>query len=82
MDHSGACAEQEPARAAGMARLLPSVSFGMRAAVLAGVVVAGAPAAAAHASASPAVTTGLSAPITQLISMHTTTCCGNGIPMG
>lgn len=77
-DQTGACGQQESARAAGMARLLPSVTFGMRAAVLAGVVVAGVP-AAANGAPTP-VTAGLSAPITQAISMYTTSCCGNGGP--
>jgi hypothetical protein len=56
------------------ARLLPTVTFGMRAAVLAGVVVAAIPAAA---NATPTITAGLSPSITQTISMYTTSCCGN-----
>ncbi|HLX50515.1 MAG TPA: hypothetical protein VKS82_19485 [Streptosporangiaceae bacterium] len=80
MDETGPRGQQEPARAASMARLLPSVTFGMRAAVLAGVVVAGVPAAAN--ALSPAVTAGLSGPITQVIGMGWTTCCGQGTPGG
>jgi hypothetical protein len=74
IDQAGARGQQEPARAS-IARLLPSVSFGMRAAVLAGVVVAGVPAAASAAPS--AVTAGLSAPIAHAVSMYTTSCCGN-----
>lgn len=79
-DETGPCGQQEPARAASMARLLPSVTFGMRAAVLAGVVVAAIPAAAN--AASPTVTAGLSGPITQVAGMALTTCCGQGVPGG
>jgi hypothetical protein len=80
VDQAGACGQPEPARAASMARLLPSVTFGMRAAVLAGVVVASVPAVAS--AAAPTVTAGLSGPITQVTGMGWTTCCGNGIPGG
>lgn len=72
---------QEPSHGADTPRLLLTVTFGARAAVLAGVVAAAcvtaAPAVPAAAAATHAVTTvALSAPISGLARPADTSCCG------
>jgi hypothetical protein len=69
----------EERRPPGKARLLPKVTFGLGAAVLAGVVVVTVPASATAAGAAGIVTTtaGLGAPINAVTgpSLFLTTCC-------
>jgi hypothetical protein len=67
-------------KADGAARLLPRVTFGLGAAVLAGVVAVSvpvAPAGATEAAAQQLVTTaGLDAAINGITPLSLTTCCG------
>jgi hypothetical protein len=76
--------QREPHRAVGAPRLVPAVSFGLRAAVLAGVVVVACPVAASAASQGGAAgtavmtTVGLRAPISALTGPDDTSCCPPG----
>jgi len=75
--------EHEYRRASGASRLLPTVSFGLRAAVLAGVVAVSLPApgitsATAGRVVAPAATTvALSGAINMVSNNVNTTCCGS-----
>jgi hypothetical protein len=73
----------QPRGAASAARLIPSVTFGLRAAVLAGVVLVSCPglphAAAASASAPVLTTTMLGSPVSALGLDETTCCSGHNV---
>jgi hypothetical protein len=84
---------RESRRGAGFPQLVPSVTFGLSAAALAGIVVAACPAAASAASADPSTTTAVAtAPaataagpgeaINQLTRMSHITCSGSGSGQG
>jgi hypothetical protein len=83
-ENSGAhqSGELEEQRLSGRVRLLPKVTFGLGAAVLAGVVVVTVPTAPTAAGAAGTVTTtvGLGAVINAVTGngIFQTTCCGGG----
>jgi hypothetical protein len=80
-EHGGQAKEAgHPRGAVGAARLIPAVTFGLRAAVLAGVVLVsspGLPQAAAAPGSAPVLTTMMLSNAASGMGLDETTCCSN-----